>query len=129
MVNTETKAAPKTPTDDKVESKPARKRRFRVLGEGEGDYCIYQIVGAGHKAHPEGTLLPIVGTPRFEHTQNAWRWAKTESGDVLAGKQIAIIRFCKIGAATVETKQVVALTEKPPVLVRDSDESAEDTKA
>lgn len=127
MAKTEAKTL-EAPDDETLPDGSQKKRRYRILGEGEGDYCIYQIVGAGQKM-PEGTLLPIPETPRFEHTQEAKRWIKAESGDLCAGKQLAIIRFCSILNAEVQMRAVVTITEKPPILVRDTDPAAEPAKA
>ncbi len=109
-----------TPGDDAdakaTASHPTKGRRYRVLGVGEGDYCIYQIAPQGSE-FPAGCLIPIPEVPRFESTAEARRWAKGESKDLLAGKQIMVVQVMDIANAAVETRQVVTLTWKPKIQV------------
>lgn len=115
-----------TPTDQvpvPSEGKPPRKvakrgTRKRVLGSGEGDYCIYEIVGPGGEL-PTGALLPIPNIPRFPHTVQAVRWIQKESGDLLAGKQVMIFRAMEILNLRLETKPRVVIEGKPKIVVTD----------
>lgn len=108
-----------TPTDDQ---KPERKKipnrgiRKRVLGEGEGDYCIYEIAGSDSKL-PKGALLPIPAIPRFEDTASAMKWIRNESADKLTGKQVMVFRACEILSLTVQHKPTVLIQTKPKVTV------------
>lgn len=109
-----------TPGDDAEAqpkaSHPTKGRRYRVLGKGEGDYCIYQIVPESSNL-PGGALVPIPEVPQFESTADARRWAKSESGDRLAGKQIMILQVMDIGNFTVVSKPMVSVDWKPKVQV------------
>lgn len=93
-------------------SHPKRGRKKRVLGQGEGDYCIYEIAGPEHQGLPAGALLPIPLAPRFTDTVKAMRWIRNESGDLLTGKQIMIFRACEILSLTVQTKPTVVIQAK-----------------
>ncbi len=117
--------APETPTDTPVPSKPKRKHpargtRKRVLGDGEGDYCIYQIIGAGQQL-PQGALVPIPDIPNFEHTLAAMQWIRNDSGDLLTGKQVAVIAFKEIMDIQVVTKPTVKITAKAKTVVPRAD--------
>jgi hypothetical protein len=110
-----------TPTDG--EAPPAGKRKVpkrgikkRVLGEGEGDYCIFELIG-DHEVIPRGSLVPIPTIPRFIDTANAMKWIRTESGDLLAGKQVMIFRACEILSLVVQSKPQVVINTKPKVTV------------
>lgn len=113
-----------TPTDDTsgVASQrrkiPNRGKRKRVLGEGEGDYCIYEILGKENafKVAP-GSLIPIPTVPRFKDTVSAIKWLRNESGDLLAGKQVMIFRACEILSLVIETKPTITIQTKPKVTV------------
>lgn len=97
---------------------PQRGIRRRVLGDGEGDFCIYEIAPPS-ASYPRGTLMPIPGTPRFSDTGSALRWLKNESGDLLAGKQIMIFRACEILTLHVQQKPTVVIESKPKIVVHD----------
>ena len=109
-----------TPGDDAdakpQASHPTKGRRFRLLGKGEGDYCIYQLAPDGSQ-FPKGCLIPIPEVPRFENTAEARRWSEMESGDKLAGKQVMIFHVMDIGNFTVENKPVVTVNWKPKIQV------------
>jgi hypothetical protein len=92
--------------------------RKRVLGKGEGDYCIYQIAPPGGEI-PQGSLVPIPEVPRFESTADAVRWIKNDSGDTLAGKQVMVFRAMEILSIQVEAKPTVTVTAKPKTVVND----------
>jgi len=108
-----------TPTDDAAE--PGRKKmpkrgiRKRVLGDGEGDYCIYEIAPQGSQL-PKGALLPIPEVPRFEETAHAIRWIKNQSGDRLTGKQVMVFKACEILSLQVTTQAVVKIASKPKTI-------------
>lgn len=113
-----------TPTDspapaEQAKAVPQRGRRKRVLGEGEGDYCIYEIVGTGHSTMPAGSLIPIPGVPRFEETKKALQWIATDSGDTLAGKQVMVFRACEILAIQVQAKPTIVIQAKAKKVVTD----------
>lgn len=97
-------------------SVPGRGRRKRVLGEGEGDYCIYEIVGV-HQHIPRGSLLQIPGIPRFVNSKDAVDWVKTESGSTLHGKQVMVLKACEIMSITVEDRPTVIVRSKMKVTV------------
>jgi hypothetical protein len=109
-----------TPGDDAQEqpkaSHPTKGRRYRVLGAGEGDYCIYQITPDGSTL-PKGSLIPIPEVPRFETTAEAMKWVRTDSGDKLAGKQIMVFQAMEICTISVINKPVVAIAKKPKIQV------------
>lgn len=107
--------APQTLTPASV---PQRGRRKRVLGEGEGDYCIYEIVAPGTPM-PAGSLIPIPGVPRFEETKKALTWISNESGDTLAGKQVMVFRACEILAIQVQAKPTIVIQAKTKKVVTD----------
>lgn len=119
-----------TPTDSPVPSEgptrklPQRGIRRRVLGEGEGDYCIYEIAPQESKL-PKGALLPIPGVPRFEDTNAAMKWLRQESGDTLAGKQVMIFRATEILSLAVQQKAQVVISAKPKITVNDPRQGAE----
>ncbi len=109
-----------TPGDDaaakQTASHPTKGRRFRVMGAGEGDYCIYSIAPPGGQL-PDGCLIPIPEVPRFESTAEARKWAKHGSGDLLAGKQVIIFQVMDIGNCEVQNQPVVTMTWKPKIQV------------
>lgn len=106
-----------TPTDQPVleRKKKPRGQRKRVLGSGEGDYCIYEIAPTD-SGMPAGTLIPIPSTPRFQHTVEAMRWITKDSADLLAGKQVMIFRCMEILNLRLETKPRVVIEAKPKVV-------------
>jgi hypothetical protein len=108
-------ATPPEPTAPK--SVPNRGIRKRVLGEGEGDYCISEIVGENGQGLPRGSLLPLPKVPRFIDTAGALKWIRNESGDLLAGKQVMVFRACEILSLMVESKPTVVIACKPKVTV------------
>lgn len=115
-----------TPGDD-AEPKPktpGRARRYRLLGQGEGDHCIYEITPEGSQL-PGGTLVPIPEVPRFESAAEAEKWIRNESKDLLMGKQIMILRALEILSVQVESRPSVSITKKPKKLVSGPTESEE----
>lgn len=110
-----------TPGDDAV-PKPKRKhpskgRSYRILGEGEGDYCIFEMADKDSQM-PGGTLIPIPEVPRFEDTASAMRWVKTDSGDLLMGKQVMIFKAMEIMRINVLQKPQVNIEKKPRILIK-----------
>lgn len=110
-----------TPTDsaEPVEAKkraPAKRRgaRGRVLGAGEGDYCIYRVIPPGREM-PAGSLVPIPEVPRFTSTQHAERWIRNESGDRLTGMQVMIFRATELLNLEITMKATVQINRKPKV--------------
>lgn len=132
--------APQAPTDDPIapatanssdgsnastggKKVPQRGARKRVLGEGEGDYLITELVGEGTQM-PRGSMIPIPGVPQFEDTSKALAWIRNESGDLLAGKQVAIIRVCEILSLTVQQQPKVVIQTKPKVAITKQTETS-----
>ena len=109
-----------TPGDDAEAqpkaSHPTKGRRYRVLGKGEGDYCIYQIAPDGSDL-PKGALVPIPDVPRFESTAEAMRWLRMDSGDKLAGKQVMVFQAMEICTINVVSKPSVSIEKKPKIQV------------
>ena len=109
-----------TPGDDskpqEKQSHPTKGRRYRVLGKGEGDYCIYQIAPADSD-FPQGCLIPVPDVPRFESTAEALKWIRSDSGDKLAGKQVMVFQAMEICTINVAQKPVVSIDKKPKILV------------
>ena len=90
---------------------------MRVLGNGEGDYCIYECAPKGSDM-PKGTLIPIAGVPQFENTLAAMTWIRNESGDRLTGKQVMVFAAKEILDIRVQSKPVVSITTKPKTEVK-----------
>jgi len=99
---------------DKGKSNPNRAKRKRLLGSGEGDYCIYEVASP-NSDFPNGSLIPIPNVPRFNDTVQARRWINHESGDLLAGKQVMIFRAMALMTVSVEMTPKVMIREKPRV--------------
>lgn len=113
------------PTDE-VEvpkKKTQRGMRKRVLGEGEGDYCIYEI--NQDPKLPKGALVPLPGVPRFNDTISAVKWIKFESKDLLTNKQVMIFKACEVLTLQVVTKPTVVLAAKPKISMPAKAETSE----
>jgi hypothetical protein len=117
-VETPTDSPVPQPVNPDAKKVPQRGKRKRVLGDGEGDYCIFELVGAGSEL-PKGSLIPIPGVPRFEETRDAMKWIQTESKDLLHGKQVMIFRACEILSLVVEAKPVLTIQAKAKKTVTD----------
>ncbi len=119
MATTKPKA-PVTPGDDAAPQEPRKHptkgRRFRVLGSGEGDYCIYQIAPPESQL-PQGCLVPIPEIPRFATAAEAMRWIRADSADLLAGKQVMVFCAYEIMTINVVNKPQVSIERKPKVLI------------
>lgn len=96
-------------------SYPKRGRRKRILDK-DGDYVIMAVAPSG-KAIPGGSFIPIPETPRFASTAKARNWILKESGDLLGGKQVVVVRVMRIMKIDLVTKPGVQITEKPPAYV------------
>jgi hypothetical protein len=95
---------------------PTKGRRFRVMGAGEGDYCIYQIAPQDSQL-PQGALVPLPEVPRFENHAGAMKWVRNDSGDLLAGKQVMVFCAHEILTITVENRPKVSINAKPKVQI------------
>lgn len=88
------------------------------MGEGEGDYCIYEIAPPDSQL-PKGSLIPIPDVPRFETTAEAIRWIRNDSGDSLAGKAVMIFLAMEMLRINVTNQPRLDIERKPKVLVHD----------
>ena len=114
----------KKPRADKGQPNPNRAKRSRVLGDGEGDYCVYEVVPPGSTEVPAGALLPIPGVPRFTDTVRAMTWIRKDSKDLLAGKQVMVFRAMELLRLNVEMRPVVTIVAKPKKAIEETmDES------
>ena len=104
-----------TPTDEaeapKAGSKPTAANRYQLFDDDTGDYRIYEILPMGESI-PKGTLAPIATVPGFESTYAAKKWINN-SGDLLSGKQIMILKGLEICRIDVETVSKVQVKFKP----------------
>lgn len=107
-----------TPTDEpKIVPQEAPKKlgkRKRVLGQGEGDYCIYEIAQKDSDL-PVGSLIPIPEVPRFEDGTAAIKWIRQWGAEKLTGKQVMVFRAMDILTIRVQTKPTVLIDMKPKV--------------
>lgn len=113
---------PVTPSDG-TKRVPQRGTRKRVLGDGQGDYLIYEMIGDGSPM-PRGSLIPIPAVPQFVDTAKALSWIRNESGDLLAGKQVMIFRACEILSLVVQQQPKVVIQSKPKVTVAKATETS-----
>lgn len=112
-------ALPGLPTPDEPQAPkktPNRGIRKRVLGEGDGDYCIYELIGQGSEL-PVGALIPIPAVPRFKDTTKAVTWIRNESGDLLAGKQVMVFQAKEIMNIALQQKPTIVIQAKPKITV------------
>ena len=117
MAKIETPTDSPTPSSNSTGKVPQRGIRKRVLGAGEGDYCVMQI--AESKDFPEGTLLLIPGVDRFETAVEAKRWCEsTVSGDTLAGKKLMIIKVCDMGHGRLKSEPQFEMEWRPKIAVQ-----------
>lgn len=109
-----------TPGDDAIAkakvSHPQKGKRFRVLGKGEGDFCVYQIAPADSQL-PQGCLIPLPDVPRSTSLAEAMKWIKNESHDLLAGKQIMVFCAHEIMTVSVVNQPRITIDKKPKVQV------------
>jgi hypothetical protein len=96
-----------------------------VLGEGDGDYCVYEIVPQGARL-PAGALLPVPSMPRFLTTQKAVAWLRQYGAELVAGKQVMIFKAMEILDCQSEVKTVLTLATKPKVQVAGPTEKSDD---
>lgn len=121
MTDTTTQEVPITPTDEATPPKkkaPKRGNRKRLLGDGEGDYCIYEVVGHGRDI-PAGSLLPIPDVPRFVDTVKAVKWIRQQGANLLAGKQVMVLRAMEIMEIQIQTKTQVVIEAKQRKTIAD----------
>ena len=113
------KSSDVTPTDRAVPytKVPNRGVRKRLLGDGDGDFCIYAI-SEGEHGIPPGALLPVADVPRFVNAKLAKAWLKNLSGDLLANRQILIFRAVELINVTVVSHTKVELIEKTKLIIK-----------
>ncbi len=119
---------PETPTDEPItvspqapserQKHPARGLRKRVLGEGEGDFCVYEVATETSDL-PTGALTQIPGIPRFPSQAKAMSWVRRESGDLLAGKQVMVFRAVEVLMVSVRTKTEIDIQVKPKININE----------
>lgn len=103
--------APKRRKRKKGGSVTKRSNRYRLFDDGDGDYRIFEIAPAD-LGLPKGALLPIPEIGGFNSTAHAKKFA-TNSGDMLNGKQILILKGLEICSLTVQTVTKVLPKWKP----------------
>lgn len=106
-----------TPVDAPVVKDRPRARRIRatrLLGHGEGDYCIYAIAD-GTTGIPLGALVPIPGVPRFPDNRTAKRWIVSSSGDLLTDTQVMIFKAHEIINVSTRARISVEITAKSKI--------------
>lgn len=118
----------RTPTDDDLpdfrlprngvrKGGPFGKRpRRRLLGSGEGDYCIY-VISDGKDGNVNGHLIPYPGIPRFTSSLKARKWIEEESRDLLENKQVIIFKACDIIHVVPKKEYRIELLRKTKVEV------------
>ena len=105
-----------TPTDEVTPPKAPRKKptaanRYQLFDDGAGDYRIYEIAKAD-SGIPKGALLPIAEVPGFASTYLARKFI-TNSGNLLEGKQMMILKGLEICSVDVQTVANVQVKFKP----------------
>jgi hypothetical protein len=115
-----------TPVDTPLPPKkhPKRGIRKRVLGEGDGDYCVYEIASPNSNL-PRGALIPIPNIPRFVDTVTALRWIRKDSGDILAGKQVMIFQAKEILNLQAVDRVSIVIQAKPKVVINRTPETSD----
>ncbi len=114
---------PKKLKTTKGKSVPSRGIRRRVLGQGEGDHCVYAMAPADSDL-PDGSLIPIPNVPRFPSAVEAIRWIRNDSGDLLAGMQVMVFMAKEVIDINVVQQPVVHIVMKPKVVVNDPTEES-----
>lgn len=104
-----------TPTDDPAPPRPRRRKptagnRYELFDDGEGNFRIYELSKAD--GVPKGTLIPIPGVPGFENQRHCIRFINN-SGDLLRGKQLMVLRGLEICSVDVKTVSRVSVNYKP----------------
>lgn len=105
-----------TPTDEVApptakRAKPTAANRYQLFDDGDGDYRIYEIAKAD-SGLPKGSLIPIAGVPGFPGTYMARKYIN-QSGNLLEGKQMMILKGLEICSVDVQTVTNVAVKFKP----------------
>jgi hypothetical protein len=115
MNATETAPAPVTPTDAPTPAAPRKRaspRRFKLFDDGGGDFRVYEVIGAGHKTLPQGSIVPIPEFGGYNSAIDAKKALKA-GGDKLQGKTIMIWRGVEMIRIVLETKPRVMFESKP----------------
>ncbi len=110
--------APQTPQPDEPAGQtgvanPAKGRRWRIWADG--DYCVYEAA-APSSGLPAGALVPIPDVPHFASKREADTWIDN-SGDLLGGKGLYILRVHDILKVDVEPKPVLTIHRKEKIQV------------
>ena len=92
---------------------PNRGRRHRLWSDG--DYCVFILAAEGDPL-PPGALTKVPDSPHFESVATALKWI-ANSGDLLAGKQVAVFRGYRIMNLVAKTTTIVEIHEKPRLQV------------
>ena len=109
--------------EEKTKRFPNRGKKFRCLGNGEGDYVIVQVAH-GHDTLPDFCMTSVPGPDndqpflQFGSTAEAMKWLKNDSIEQVHSGKVAIIKFCELLDLGVE--QVVqrrTMTMKKKVLI------------
>lgn len=109
---------PVTPTDSTgTTTKRKRGPAKRVLGDGDGDHCIYEIAPED-SGLPRGSLIPLPNVPRFRTTHEAVRWVRNESKDLLVGKQLMVLQAKEIFDVRTIVQHNVVMNCKPKVVAK-----------
>lgn len=127
-MNTATTTAPETalqtPSDGEAPAQPMKlnkdgtpkkkrsPRRFQLFDDGGGDFRIYEVIPAGHKTLPAGSLVPIPEFGGYPDAVTAKKALRTK-GDHLQGKTVIVIRGVEIVRITVETRPSIRIESKP----------------
>jgi hypothetical protein len=107
-----------TPTDEATPPKAPRKKptaanRYQLFDDGDGDYRIYEIAKVDpNSGIPKGSLIPIAEIPGFESTYLARKFINN-SGNLLEGKQMMILKGLEICSVDVQTVTKVGVKFKP----------------
>jgi hypothetical protein len=144
MAETQPAAVPDLPAAESLEAAatkkpkkrhPQRGKKHRVLGEGEGDYVIAQVI-RGHGSIPDGALVPVPGESedrpflQFEAASHALRWIKNDTTERLGNGEVVIMKICEV--MNLGVKQVVQKREivfKKKVQVAGPTVESEDVEA
>lgn len=105
-----------TPTDDVAPpkakaKKPTAANRYQLFDDGAGDYRIYEIAKQ-ETGLPKGSLVPIAEVPGFDSSYLAKRFI-TNSGSLLEGKQLMVLKGLDILSVDVQTVSKVSVNFKP----------------
>ena len=110
MTSTETPTDEASPPKAK-RAKPTAANRYQLFDDGDGDYRIYEIAPQD-AGLPKGSLIPIAEIPGFESTYLARKFINN-SGNILQGKQMMILKGLEICSVDVQTVTKVGVKFKP----------------